>query len=161
GIDVWICSASFVDVIKGIACQPQFGYAVKENEIIAMELERDGNGIIQPVFRKNYEQTQGKGKTKNIERFLVVKYGYAPIFVAGDSTGDENMMADFKDTKLSLIINRLPNPSTDLGKFAKRAFAEYQTDNPRFLLQGRDENTGKFLPTQGSRPLSQKEIKIF
>ncbi|MDR1291584.1 MAG: hypothetical protein LBK06_10320, partial [Planctomycetaceae bacterium] len=35
GIDVWICSASFVDVIKRIACQPQFGYAVKENEIIA------------------------------------------------------------------------------------------------------------------------------
>jgi phosphoserine phosphatase len=160
GIDVWICSASFVDVIKGIACYPQFGYGVKENEIIAMELERDGNGIIQPVFRNGYEQTQGKGKTKNSERFLVVKYGYGPIFVAGDSTGDENMMADFKDTKLSLIINRLPKPSTNLGKFAKQAVAEYQTDKPRFLLQGRDDNTGKFMPTQGSRPLLQKEIKF-
>jgi phosphoserine phosphatase len=161
GFDVWVCSASFIDVIKGIAAYPKFGYNQPEDMIIAMELERDADGRILPVYRRGYVQTQGKGKTENIKRFLVKRYGYGPVFVAGDSEGDQNMMQDFQETKLSLIINRLRSPSSDIGRFSKIATDNYGKDNPRWLLQGRDENKGVFIATQASIPLgTNTEIKL-
>jgi phosphoserine phosphatase len=160
GFDVWVCSASFVDVVREISSNPAYGYANPENQVCAMELERNASGRIGVRFREGYDQTQGAGKTKTIERFLVSKYGYGPVFIAGDSEGDQNMMQDFTDTKLSLIINRLRSPSTDIGKFSKQAVDTYHHPDARFLLQGRDENTGLFIPSQGSRPLGSDEIKL-
>ena len=112
GIDTWICTASFVDVIKEISSNPAYGYNNPADRVIGMELERDANGVVQTEFRRGYAQTQQKGKTQAIERFLVSKYGYGPIFVAGDSEGDMNMMQDFADTKLVLIVNRLKGKVT-------------------------------------------------
>jgi hypothetical protein len=159
GFDVWVCSASFVDVIREISSNPAYGYANPEEHVCAMELERDASGRIGVRFREGYDQTQGAGKTKTIERFLVSKYGYGPVFIAGDSEGDQNMMQDFTDTKLSLIVNRLRSPSTDIGRFSKQAVDTYHHPDVRFLLQGRDENTGLFIPSQGSRPSGSDEIK--
>mgnify|MGYP003562432771 CR=1 FL=1 len=79
-------------VIKAIASNPAYGYNNPADRVIAMELQRDDKGVIQTEFRRGHVQTQQKGKTKAIERFLVSKYGYGPIFVAGDSEGDMNMM---------------------------------------------------------------------
>lgn len=150
GFDVWVCSASFVDVIKEFSSNPSYGYENPANRVIAMELERNKDGQIMAQFRKGYDQTQGAGKTKNIERFLVSKYGYGPILVAGDSEGDQNMMQDFADTKLVLIINRLRSPNTDIGKFSEEAVKTYGKQNAKFLLQGRNDNTGLFVPSQKS-----------
>lgn len=160
GIDVWICSASFIDVIKEISSNPEFGYNNPKDHVIAMELERDANGVILPEYRKGYNQTQGKGKTVEITRLIAPKYqNQGPILVAGDSEGDQNMFQDFKDTQKVLIINRLRKPTTDIGKFSKEAVATYKKDNAKFLLQGRDENTGLFLPSQKTILLGEKEPK--
>lgn len=148
GFDIWVCSASFVDIIKEFSSNPAYGYDNPDNRVIAMELERDSDGKILVDFRKGYDQTQGKGKTKNIERFLVSKYGYGPIFVAGDSEGDQNMIADFSDTKIGLIINRLRSPSNDIGKYSAEAVKAYGQPGARYLLQGRNDNTGLFVPSQ-------------
>lgn len=144
GIDVYVCSASFIDVIKEIISNPAAGFNIDEKHAYAMELERDAQGKIVPEFRKNYDQTQGIGKTRTIQKFLVAKYGYGPIFIAGDSEGDQNMMQDFADTQKVLIVNRLRKPSTDIGKFSQMAAQSYGQPNAKFLLQGRDANTGLF-----------------
>ncbi len=159
GFDVWVCSASFVDVIKEISSNPAFGYNNPPERVLAMELERDANGVIQPEFRRGYDQTQGPGKTKNIQRFLVTRYGYGPSFVAGDSEGDQNMMADFADTKKVLIVNRLRDPKTDIGKFSAQAVQNYGKADTRYLLQGRDDNTGAWVPSQLHTPLGATQGK--
>jgi phosphoserine phosphatase len=148
GFDVYVCSASFIDVIKEISSNPAFGYGNSADRVLAMELERDANGVIQPEYRKGYAQTQGPGKTEMIKRFLVSRYGYGPIFVAGDSEGDQNMMQDFADTKLVLVVNRLRKATTDVGKFSKIAVDTYKKPDAKFLLQGRDDNKGIFVPSQ-------------
>jgi phosphoserine phosphatase len=161
GFDVWICSASFVDVIKEIASNPAYGYHHPQERVCAMELERDAAGRIRAQFRAGYDQTQGAGKTRAIERFMVSRYGYGPVFVAGDSEGDQNMLQDFADTRLSLIINRLRPPSTDIGKLSRRAAETYRrAGGVRYLLQGRDENTGRFLPSQASRRYGSDEVSV-
>jgi phosphoserine phosphatase len=158
GIDVWICTASFVDVIKEISSNPKYGYHNPDSRVIGMELERDANGIIQTEFRRGYDQTQGVGKTKAIQRFLVSKYGYGPIFVAGDSEGDMNMMQDFADTKLVLIVNRLKGK--DIDKLSRVAAANYGKADPKVLLQGRDDNKGSFVPSQAHFKLGAKTGQV-
>jgi len=153
GFDVWVCSASFVDVIKEISSNPAFGYNNPPERVLAMELERDAAGVIQAEFRRGYDQTQGPGKTSNIKRFLVSRYGYGPAFVAGDSEGDQNMMADFADTQKVLIVNRLRSPKTDIGKFSALAVQNYGKNDTRYLLQGRDDNSGLFVTSQLHTPL--------
>ena len=148
GFDIWVCSASFVDVVREISSNPDFGYGNPADRVLAMELERDVAGRIQPEFRRGYDQTQGKGKTLTIQRFLVSKYGYGPCFIGGDSEGDQNMMQDFADTKLVLIVNRLRKPGTDLAKCCALAVEGHGKPDAKFLLQGRDDNTGSFLKSQ-------------
>ena len=151
GFDVWMCSASFVDLIKELVSNPSFGYNDHPNNVIAMELERDPQGKILPVFRNGYDQTQGAGKTKAITRFLAGasgKYGYDPIFIAGDSEGDQNMLCEFKGLQLGLIINRLKGKEKKLGELSKQAVDNYQQDSAKYLLQGRDDNKGIFIPCQ-------------
>lgn len=156
GFDIWICTASFVDVIKEISSNPEYGYNNPPEQVIGMELERDISGKIMTQFRTGYIQTQGKGKTEAIGRFIVPKYGYGPIFVAGDSEGDMNMMQDFSDTKLVLIINRLKGK--DIATFSKSAFESYGKPEAKFLLQGRNENTGEFIKSQAN--VSGNESKV-
>ncbi|MDD0816047.1 haloacid dehalogenase-like hydrolase [Curvibacter sp. HBC28] len=153
GFDIWVCSASFVDVIKEISSNPAFGYHVKEGNVLAMELERDAQGRIQPEYRRGYDQTQGPGKTRSIQRFLVSRYGYGPSFIAGDSEGDQNMMADFADTQKVLIVNRLRDPKSAIGQFSAQAVQQYGQPSTRYLLQGRDDNSGRFVPSQLHTPL--------
>ncbi len=148
GFDIWICTASFVDVIKEVSSNSEYGYNNPPEQVIGMELERDVSGKIMTKFREGYIQTQGKGKTEAIERFIVPKYGYGPIFIAGDSEGDMNMMQDFPETKLVLIINRLKGK--DIATFSKLAYESYGKPEAKFLLQGRNENTGEFVKSQAN-----------
>ena len=158
GIDIWICTASFVDAIKEISSNPAFGYNNPADRVVGMELERDANGIIQTEFRRGYVQTQQKGKTKAIERFIVPKYNKGPIFVAGDSEGDMNMMQDFADTKLVLIVNRLKGK--DIATLSKQAFESYGKSDAKILLQGRNDNTGEFVKSQAHIKLGAKEGQV-
>ena len=160
GFDVWVCSASFIDVIKEISSNPKFGYNNPKDHVIAMELERDSKGVIQPEYRHGYTQTQGPGKTTEIKRLIASKYqGKGPILVAGDSEGDQNMAQDFADTKVVIIINRLKGANKDLGKQSKLAVETYKKPEAKYLLQGRDDNKGVYLPSQKSIKLGETEAK--
>lgn len=158
GFDIWVCSASFIDVIKEISSNPKFGYNNPKDHVIAMELERDEKGVLQPVYRKGYTQTQGPGKTVEIKRLIAPKYqGKGPILVAGDSEGDQNMSQDFDDTKVVIIINRLKG--SEIGKQSDIAVETYNKPDAKYLLQGRDDNKGVLLPSQKSIKLGQTEAK--
>jgi phosphoserine phosphatase len=151
GFEVYICSASFIDVVKEIGTNPDFGYNEDESHIFAMQLERDSDGCIQPAMRAGYAQTQGAGKTETIKRFLAGSdgtYGYDPLLVAGDSTGDQNMLSDFPGMKVGLIINRLKGKGQILGKLSAEAVSSYGSKDARYLLQGRNDNAGSFTPDQ-------------
>ncbi len=153
GFDVWVCSASFTDVIRAISSNPAFGYHNAASNVIAMELERDLSGKILPVFRKGYIQTHGTGKTEAINRFLAGpsgRYGYGPLFIAGDSEGDQNMLFDFSSLKTGLIFNRLNGQGKLLGELTRQAVESYGKKDAKYLLQGRDENTGTLIPRQGT-----------
>lgn len=160
GIDVYICSASFIDVVREFATNPKYGYNVPSENIYAMQLKRDENGVILADFdHENYFQTQGKGKTKTIKKYIVPKYGNrGPILVAGDSSGDVAMLTDFKDTKMCLIINRVKGGA--LGKISKIAVETSGKENVRYYLQGRDNNTGEFINSESSILLGEKRTKL-
>lgn len=134
GIDVWICTASLQEVISEVSSNPAFGYENPADRTIGMQLERDAKGRLKSEYKRGYPQTQRKGKTEVINSLLVSKYGYGPIFVAGDSEGDMNMMQDFADTRLVLIINRLKG--LDIAKLSKIAVDTYGKPDAKYLLQG-------------------------
>ncbi len=148
GFDVYICSASFVDVVQLFASNKKYGYNIPTENVIAMELERDSFGTITDSYRECYTQTQSEGKTENIKRFLVKKYGYGPLIVGGDSSGDYAMMSDFKDTKLVLLIDR--KQTGKIGEFRNKALRSEESDNRKIILQGRDESKGVFIPESES-----------
>jgi phosphoserine phosphatase len=146
GFDVYVCSASHETVVRVFAGLPKYGYNVPPENVIGMKTRME-NGVYQGEYdySGDYPQTQQKGKSKAIQQILVSKYGYGPVFVAGDSQGDFNMATEFSDTQLTLIINRLR--SDDFGKLGLLAIEQLGANRARYVLQGRDENTGQFRPS--------------
>lgn len=166
GIDVYVCSASFIDVIKAAACDKHFGLNVPEDRVFAMQLKME-NGRYIPEYnydygeKGKYAQTQGEGKSTVIKNFIVPKYkGAGPIMVFGDSAGDYNMMTDFADTQLGIIFNRYRKSSDPIHKLSVEAANSIGKPNPKYVLQGRDNNIGQLLPTQYSRMLGSDELVL-
>lgn len=167
GIDVYVCSASFIDVIKAAACDPYFGYNIPEDQVYAMRLKVDAQGKYLPEYdydwggKGKYAQTQAAGKSKVITGYIQPKYnGAGPLMVFGDSAGDYNMMTDYKDTQLGVIFNRYRKPSDPIHKLCMIAAENIGKENPKYVLQGRDNNTGNLISTQYSRMLGEKELVL-
>lgn len=146
GIDVFICTASLADVVAVFAGNPKYGFGVPAANVIGMELDKV-NDVYQDSYKKGWVQTAEGGKTIAIKQVLADKKGYDPIFIAGDSNGDWNMMVDFKGIKRILIVNRLKG-GKKIGALAAEAAATIGKPNARVLLQGRNENTGLWMPTE-------------
>jgi hypothetical protein len=69
-----------------------------------------------------------------------------PLFVAGDSDGDFEMMTQFPETKLIYLINRVKGG--DIGMLYKEALPGMAKAGRVVLLQVRNENTGLCRPYQ-------------
>jgi hypothetical protein len=154
GIDVYVSTASLEDVVAVFASLPKYGYNVPRENILGLRLERDGE-VFKNAYLKGWPLNWGPGKTEVIKRELSVKKGYGPILVAGDSDGDYDMLRDFPDTKLGLIVNRMKKGK--IGDLSKLAAGELQALHPRFLLQGRQETTGNWLPVETSLKYGKSE----
>ncbi|WP_312093316.1 hypothetical protein [Aminipila sp.] len=170
GFDVWICSASFIDVIKAAAMQPeQFGLQGIDG-VVAME-SKLADGVYDNVY--NYDahpQTQGLGKSETIEKVIMPKYnGRGPVLTAMDSQGDFNFCSEFKDTAVNLILNR--QRSDDAGLLSVAAVYQKEkgidlasaqaSGDTLFLLQGRDENKGILLPQAECINLGKTDALLF
>lgn len=155
GIDVYICSASLKQVVQTFSAPGNFGYNIDPNKVIAMELEvKDGKLL--PQYKAGWVQTQRMGKVEAIKK--VLGHRGDPVFSASDSDGDYEMITEFKGMKLALIFNRLKGGP--IGQAAKLAVEQMKEKNPRFILQGRDENTGLLLPRSETIPLGKSEAKL-
>lgn len=159
GIDVYICSASFIDVIIASCADPQFGYNVKKENIYAMMLKKDASGRYINDYDYNYFQTQGKGKVHTINAFIRGKYNNrGPILVAGDSQGDYNMMTEYPSLKIGLIINRYRKD--DFKIISKIAADTLGQPDAKYVLQGRDENIGQFRASEKCILLGETEERL-
>lgn len=145
GIDVYICTASLEDVVAVFATNPKYGYNVARENVIGMRLEKV-NDVYQDVYKQDWVQTGEGGKTIGIKRVVADKRGYGPILVAGDSSGDYNMMTEFPDVKKVLLVNRLKGGK--FGKLCAEAAATLGKPDAKYLLQGRNENTGLWMPSE-------------
>ncbi|MCP2041210.1 phosphoserine phosphatase [Neisseria sp. HSC-16F19] len=160
GIDVYVCSASYYDVIYPYATNSKYGYNVDKDKITAMRLAKDGKGVIQSELDSRYAQTQGTGKTETIQKLIAPKHGNKiPLLVAGDSNGDYAMMSDF-DLQVGIIFNRIRDTSKGIGKLSKDAVDTYGQDNAVYFLQGRDENKGVLLHGRETVLLEKTEAQL-
>lgn len=133
GIEVYIVSASLEDIVKVFASDKSYGYNLKPENVYGMRLEMNKDKYLSQ-YKKGYPQTQTKGKVKTINKFLKPKHGGKdPILVAGDSGGDENMLTEYKGTKVLLLMKR----KGKLDDVAK---------DKRALIQTRNEQTGLLVP---------------
>lgn len=164
-IDVYIISASFIDVIQ--AANETMGYGVPEENVFAMRnVLVDGKYINEYDYNWGgeglYAQTQAAGKSTIITNFIAPKYnGVGPLMVFGDSAGDWNMMTDWMesgDTELGVIFNRYRKPSSDpIWEGSNEAAQTIGNADARFVLQGRDENSGQLRPSEKSILLGTTE----
>ncbi|WP_019553638.1 HAD family hydrolase [Propionispira raffinosivorans] len=145
GFDVYVCTASLEDVVAVFATNPKYGYNVARENVIGMQLEKTNN-VYQDSYKKGLVPTGEHGKTLGIQRVVADKRGYGPIMVAGDSSGDYNMMTEFPDIKRVLLVNRLKSGS--FGKLCAEAAATMGNPNAKFVLQGRNENLGLWNPSE-------------
>jgi len=145
GFDVYVSSASLEHVVAVFASNPKYGYHVPRENVLGLRLEQDGE-VLKNAYRKNWPLNWGPGKSVVIKRELVASKGYGPVFVAGDSDGDYDMLRDFQDTELGLIVNRLKKGK--IGELSKMAADSIKEAHPRFALQGRQESTGNWLPVE-------------
>lgn len=133
GIEVYIVSASLEDIVKVFASDKSYGYNLKPENVYGMRLEMNKDKYLSQ-YKKGYPQTQTKGKVETINKFLKPKHGGKdPILVAGDSGGDENMLTEYKGTKVLLLMKR----KGKLDDVAK---------DKRALIQTRNEQTGLLVP---------------
>ena len=135
GITVYIVSASLEDIVKVFATDITYGYNLKPENVYGMRLEMNGDKYT-TEYKHGYPQTQTKGKVEIINTYLKPKHGGKdPILVAGDSSGDANMLSEYKGTKALLLMKR-PAKLDDIAK------------DKRALIQPRNPQTGLLDPLE-------------
>ena len=162
-IEVFICSASLQDVVEVFAENPKYGYELPANHVLGMRLNKDTNGrfIAEYDFTDYYTVNGGEGKTININNILVKRYKSNPIMIAGDSDGDYPMITqfsgldgsplvnEFEPLQLVLIMNRLKKGKIGaLCEIAVRQLENNSFSETIIVLQGRDENSGCWIPSE-------------
>ncbi|HOX32104.1 MAG TPA: haloacid dehalogenase-like hydrolase [Spirochaetales bacterium] len=153
GWEVWVVSASFEPVIQAMGGLASNGFDVPENRVIGVRLQRDAAGRYLGKLSEEpgYALTQRAGKSVVIRNLIKE----APLFVAGDSDGDFEMMTQFPEVKCILVVNRIKGG--DIGSLYAEALPGKARPDRTVLLQGRDENTGEWRPYQETIKLGKQE----
>ena len=163
-IDCHIVSASDICDVKAAALNMNIG---KFASYIGIGNKVDRKGRILPIRDlKNYPFAVETGKSDYIRNVLMKKYKKGPIFVAGDSIGDFFQLSEFKDTKISLLINTLGNTKINmlraiaLNQMRNRISLDdvIKTNDTLFLIQGRNYNTGKFISKYDSYNIGETSL---
>ncbi len=144
GIDVYICSASQEDVVEGAACNPKYGLGFDPGHVFGIRLNQDSSGRVASGLLPGYPVTWGPGKVEAIKAFMApAHHGREPLLVCGDSNGDYDMMVMFPGLGNALIVNK--NAGGKIGSLCKEGLSGPAS---RYLVQGRDENEGRFIPSK-------------
>lgn len=157
GIDVYVVSASPEEIIVPVACNAEYGYRIPRENVYGARFAKN-NGVLQPELSTERLMTWGPGKVDLIRNHFIASKGYPSLLVCGDSDGDYDMLADFEGTKLSLIVNRLKKGR--IGGLCELAARQIDDPNPRYILQGIDENTGLFSPGEATLKFGTTEKAV-
>lgn len=157
GVDVYVVSASPEDIILPVACNAEYGYHIPRENVYGAKFAKN-NGVLQPELSLERLMTWGPGKVELIRKHFISSKGYPPLLVCGDSDGDYDMLAGFEGTKLSLIVNRLKKGR--IGGLCELAIKQSNDPNPRYILQGIDENTGLFSPGEATLKFGTTEKAV-
>ncbi|MEN9359074.1 MAG: hypothetical protein RL095_609 [Verrucomicrobiota bacterium] len=130
-VDVFVNTASLEEVVAAFACDPRFGFAIPRDRVFGLRLQ-ELDGCFAPAYPRDWPLNWGPGKTEMIRRHIAPARGCGPIFVAGDSDGDYDMLRDFPDTRLGLIIRRGKGRIQELG-------------GERYWIQNRDPVSGAWI----------------
>ena len=138
-IDVYVISASTLEVVEAVL-KPLKKYISK---IYAKKITNTNN-IFTGLLDENELRITSLDKKIIIENILKKKYNKDPIIVAGDSMGDFDMLTEFENTEISILIdrNRIDNFTNLLNI----------SDN-RYIKQCVDENLGIFISEEKSLTL--------
>ena len=166
GIDMWILTASFRNVI--VPAVPAFNLKGVDG-IVGMENKMKNGRFINVYDFDVHAQPQGLGKSEALVQVIAPKYqGRGPILVVFDSQGDFNFVTEFKDTAVGLCLNRARKDDAGLcaavalwqdkhGITLKKAI---EMGDTRYVLQGRNENTGKLWARNEVLRLGKKEAEL-
>lgn len=159
-IDVYVVSAGFEPVVEAIASSPEFGYNIPKNHVFGLRLEKNDQKQFEPMYKNGYPFTYREGKPDLIRSKIAIKKGGKdPIFIAGDSNSDYGNFTELNGIKLGMIVNHLS--SGDFGKVSKKAVEQMGKANPKFVLQGVNENTGLWIPSESTIELgTNKEVLL-
>lgn len=163
-IKIWICSGSFVDVVR--AAIDYFNLHPYVTGLIGMDCKTN-NGIFinqyndvttrYALSQQNNEWSfdsaplrciATSGKVEAIEKILLPKYNAGPLAGFMDSTGDYNFCTEFKSLKLVVCFNRADRAITDGGGLIAE-IAVYQRDYLHYNLKTANENGDTFYVLQG------------
>jgi phosphoserine phosphatase len=97
GIDVYVVSASMEDVVRVFATNPKYGYGLALDHVLGIRLAKDGSDRYLPALKAGWPVTVFHGKVDAIQAEIARVGGRGPVFVAGDSDGDYNMLTEFPD----------------------------------------------------------------
>lgn len=180
GIDVWVCSASYVQPV--MAAVDVFGLHDLCKGVIAMTLKtgEDGRFTVDYDYETGYAaipqadgtwvkdtiptrtQVYEQGKVTAIRNVLYPKYGMGPLAGFMDSTGDYFFCTEFDSMKLAVCFNRASRKVTEGGGLIAMT-AIYERDalgydlrkadangDILYVLQGRDENGMRSLRPSNS-----------
>ena len=136
GFDVYICSASLQDIVEAVACNPRYGLDIEPGHVFGIRLKDRETGVVVPEYDTDYRQPFMDGKTACIRTLIAPQHGgNGPALVGGDSNGDYNMLTDFPDMKLGLIVNC--GNGGKIGELISKG-------DPLYAVQPRDFSAGKF-----------------
>lgn len=134
GIDVIICSASLYEVVCAALCSSEFGYNIPPENVYAMHLFRGADGRCQNSLDPKFVPTFAGGKTETINTLIRARFGgAAPILAAGDSTGDFNMLTDFENMQIGLIVKNIFTQDSANNLFRKIS-AKENIDPEKYTL---------------------------
>jgi len=157
GIEVYICSASLKEVIEAAATFEKYGLNLDRNHVVGMMMKRDANNRFTTVYDTVYPMTYKEGKVVAIKNYIASKHqNHGPILVCGDSDGDYNMLTEFPDMKCGLVFNRVSS-----GKISLLCHKAIEEKDTKYVLQGRDENTGVLRNSESSVLLGKNTEELF
>ncbi|MDU3136967.1 MAG: HAD family hydrolase [Anaerococcus prevotii] len=144
GIDCYIVSASFIDIVRAFATDPNNNYKMKEDKVLGLRLMKDDEGKILPKFDKDFPISIREGKVEAINKLIKNDRNYGPIMVGGDSDGDFAMLKEFDQTDISLIIHRANSGFID--ELRQKAWKR----SDRYYCQGRNLLEASFIAKKKS-----------
>ncbi|MBZ0272172.1 haloacid dehalogenase-like hydrolase [bacterium] len=136
GFSVHIVTASMQEIVAPIVSDPRWGYGIPAENVLGMRLVVRGGRYTDELLREGYDVTYGPGKVRVIDQVI----GRAPLLVAGDSDTDYEMLNDYSETRVRLVVHR------GKGGVMADLYARGERGDAGWCVQYRDEETGELLP---------------